>query len=745
MLPMLSFPCKWESMLLVFLILSAGPPSCVTAAEPDSLRWYAGDTHIHTAIHAVSSIAERVDEGLVGGLDWLAITRHKRSGAFWKADEVDSASVKYVPRIVPILGMEWDEPPQLGDEDVVILGVNPHAPIPDDSLQAIIDWANAEGGVFIFAHPSPFVFQNIHRWHGYTAFEGYSGPAWNAACEPGGAWDGLLNAGSRLFIVGGSDNHDQKALGQRVKTYVLARSNRPQDILDAIRAGRAYVSQRGLIRLDFRVNNRMMGEAVSLSQPDVVVTISAQAKVPLTRIRLIGDGRELWSATPNTPSFETQLHLLILSDIRYIRPIVETKDTKTMGNPVFLARSGEPVRAAAVPDTANALYHWHRLVDVGKSLAGTERAALTRLLAHPNPTARLYAAYALIERHDPQLMSILTSLAADSIPRVRAYATRMLAGRAGAEDLPFLRQLMRDQAPEVRLWAVRALERSGAPGTKTILIDMVDDPDGWVHFAAMEGLLDLAKQDSTVFDDLTARVRAGQLSAAEGFRWAGAVSRNTIITLLRERSAQGTISQKDLYLALEQLGASPAAAYQLISRRTSVPPVLDGLINDPAWRNEAVPLVQDDMADTRPSETRALVSYDDRAVYVAVVCSTAGIAPLDGRDVEYVTLAFDTNDNGSIDYSFEIDRDGRVFGWKDGVEDWPKPLSAKIAERKGRWSVEVAIPYTTLERGGPAANEVWGFNIGHGVRGRNARLTSWAPTLGQPSNARRYGKLVFGE
>ena len=198
--------------------------------------WYAGDTHVHTAIHAISSIDKRIEEARKGGLDWVAITRHKRSGAYWKAEEVDEAAARIGHKIRPVLGVEWDEPPELGREDIVILGVNKYAPIPQTQLQDIIDYANNEGGVFIFAHPSPFVFQNIHKWKEYTAFEGHSGGRWNPACEPAAAWDQMLIRGDRIFIVGG------------------------------IRAGRVYVSERDQSRITFQVNGGIMGETV---KPDM--------------------------------------------------------------------------------------------------------------------------------------------------------------------------------------------------------------------------------------------------------------------------------------------------------------------------------------------------------------------------------------------------------------------------------------------------------------------------------------------
>jgi hypothetical protein len=83
------------------------------------------------------------------------------------------------------------------------------------------------------------LFDNIHKWYGYTAFEGHSGGRWNPACETGAVWDQLLTRGEGMFIVGASDNHNQPYLGdQIVKTYVQAPSNHMGDIIVGIRAGR---------------------------------------------------------------------------------------------------------------------------------------------------------------------------------------------------------------------------------------------------------------------------------------------------------------------------------------------------------------------------------------------------------------------------------------------------------------------------------------------------------------------------
>ena len=58
-----------------------------------------------------------------------------------------------------------------------------------------------------------------------------------------------------------------------------------------------------------------------------------------------------------------------------------------------------------------------------------------------------------------------------------------------------LQSLLGDDDPRVRLWAVRTLERQ-PDISRSSLITMVNDEAFWVHFAAMEGLLDIAQQDS---------------------------------------------------------------------------------------------------------------------------------------------------------------------------------------------------------------------------------------------------------
>lgn len=715
-----------------------------TAHGQAAMRWYAGDTHVHTAIHAVSSIPKRVEEGIEGGLDWVAITRHVRSGALHKASEVDSAYSRYSPRIAPILGLEWDEPPDLGVEDIVILGVNRYAPIPGENLQDIIDYANREGGVFIFAHPSPYVFENIHKWRDYTAFEGHSGGRWNEACAPGAAWDRLLSDGISMFIVGASDNHNDPFLGDKiVKTYVLAGSNQPADIIAGMRAGRVYVSERNQIQLSFEVNRQQMGGVAPVEGGQVTVSIRAAARTAIRRVELIGNGQRLWSGQPGALQFEMDQTIPVAPTLRYLRLVVESTDATAMSNPVFLSHEGTNGKAVHTPTVEHPLAGARRLAASGTDARQDVQTLLNGWLKGSDPQKRMLGAYGLLDLALPDARPAVRMLAHDSTLAVRRYAARTLAGFAVPGDFDLIRRLIADPDEQVRLWGVRALEASRARKARVTLMDMLEDDAYWVHYAAMEALVDMARADTTLFDELARRVDAGKLGSAEPFRWASPKKRRAVVDRLQARYAK--TRTQPLYITLESLGASPAASIKTGVLAADVRPNIDGKLDDPIWttRPPDLSFQQDDLASGLSTGSRAWIARTADTMYVAVTCASVTATPPPGM-VEYVVIGFDTNHNGGIDYTFEIDRSGRVRGQKDGLTVWNAPILARVESLAQGWTAEIAIPFSSVEYAKPVAGQTWGFNVLQGVQGKNALLLAWSPTLGRVSDARRYGAITFG-
>ncbi|MBM3264938.1 MAG: CehA/McbA family metallohydrolase [candidate division Zixibacteria bacterium] len=702
--------------------------------------WCAGDTHVHTAIHAVSSISQRVEEARTGGLDWVAITRHVRSGILHKAAEVDSAYSRHYPTVAPLLGLEWDEPPELGGEDIVLLGVNRYAPVPDKTLQDIIDYANREDGVFIFAHPSSFVFDNLHKWKNYTAFEGYSGTRWNDACTPGGAWDRLLTNGGTLFIVGASDNHNDAFLGEKiVKTYVHAPSNRPTDIVAGIRAGRVYVAERDQIRMSFSVNGHDMGDRVSTQGGTVRIAISATGKSDIRRILLIGNGQILSTHFPESPRFFMEQTLSIPPTLRYLRVIAETADAKTMSNPVFLMQEGTNGKNETAPAAVHPLSPARRLAASAPDARQDVQALLTPWLDDPDPQKRMQAVYGMLDLGLPNARKSVRVLCADTTTVVRRYAARMLAGFAVPGDLALIRRLIADADAEIRLWGVRALETAGVRQGRSLLLDLLEDPAYWVHYAAMEALVEASSADPSVFDELERRVEAGKLGAAETFRWASPSRRQKIVGKFEARYLK--TPTEPLFATLAALFASPSLKVTSDVRR-ALSPMVDGRIDDTAWQAGNDLALTPDVPGSTASAGRARVAYVGDTLFVAVTCTAAPPMPYSDA-VEVVLIGLDTNRNGSIDYTFEIDRTGKVHGRKDGLTDWNAPIRVQTTPHSSGWVAEIAIPFSSVRYSIPVAGQTWGFNVFHGFRGVTRPAFAWSPTFGRLEDARRYGHLTF--
>lgn len=323
-------------LCIIFLI--------VRVFDSSAEQWYAGDAHIHIREHGASSIAERVDEGIYGHLDWLVITAHKRYGAFKGAEEVEKEHAEHFPAFSPLIGMEWDDMTAVGGGDVILFGVPPTNDLPV-TLQDAIDWTNHLGGVLLYAHPGDLVWEYCTTWQDAIGFEGFSGGRWMPEIEIGAEWDELLTIGERVFINGSSDNHGQKYLGDRiVKTYVWAPSTSERDIVQAFKRGRMYVSEKDRAQiLNFTVNGKMMGEEVTADGDSVRIELRMRSIDPLSRLTLVANKKAVWTWEPKERSYEyeAKLDLPITPDFCYLRLVVECvqwPDTtfRALSNPIFL-------------------------------------------------------------------------------------------------------------------------------------------------------------------------------------------------------------------------------------------------------------------------------------------------------------------------------------------------------------------------------------------------------------------------
>lgn len=225
--------------------------------------WYRGDLHLHTA-HSDGSCASQsgrrvpcplyrtLEAAAERGLDFVAVTEHNTTSHHEALAELQPAFDQLL--LIPgreittfqghanVFGTTAPLDFQLG---------GPRAP----ALHHILDQAEAAGALVSVNHPG-LPSGEACMGCGWTAPTGDPRIAAVEAVNGGNAvglafWEARLNEGRRVTAVGGSDNHDAALDPARAPavgvptTVVFAEALSQAAILDAIRAGHAFVDLAG--------------------------------------------------------------------------------------------------------------------------------------------------------------------------------------------------------------------------------------------------------------------------------------------------------------------------------------------------------------------------------------------------------------------------------------------------------------------------------------------------------------------
>ncbi len=130
------------------------------------------------------------------------------------------------------------------------------------------------------------------------------------ACCEGGYWQDALRKGSKMGVIGGSDDH--RGMNGRVDdsllypqkypgvTGVWARENTPAAIFEALMAKRTYAfmmgestgEMGGRMEIDFRINGHFMGEVITRPESrDLHIFYRVKADVAIRRVTLVKNCR----------------------------------------------------------------------------------------------------------------------------------------------------------------------------------------------------------------------------------------------------------------------------------------------------------------------------------------------------------------------------------------------------------------------------------------------------------------------
>jgi hypothetical protein len=171
--------------------------------------------------------------------------------------------------------------------------------------------------------------------------------------------------------------------------------------------------------------------------------------------------------------------------------------------------------------------------------------------------------------------------------------------------------------------------------------------------------------------------------------------------------------------------ATDVAAPHLAATRTEAPPIIDGNLDDAAWK-AAVPssafTQQTPFDGFGPSErTTIRVLYDDQALYFGFDCQQLH-SPIMGRltrrdhdsESDWVWIQIDSRRDGKNAVMFAVNvvgviADGTIHDQTVASFDWDENWEARTARRADGWSVEIRIPLRILRFDSGLPVQSWGM------------------------------------
>ncbi len=286
-----------------------------------------GDLHVHsTASDGTKNLYELGVMAKRKGLDFLALANHNNYSENYYLPHIDG--VTFIPAV------EWTH----YKGHINLYGVenpfdNSFIANSKEEMQALISNARSKGAVVSVNHPKcrfcPYlwndenVFDLVEIWNGPMRKSNKNAVDW---------WTEMLCNGRHLPAVGGSDFHKPlgfSKLGNPV-TGVYAESPDPEDILDAVKNGKAFIS-RGVnsIRLNLKYKNASMGDTVKYN-PSVFLTAESNAK---SVILVTNKGEKRIKMTNGKA--EIELPKVTFAYIKAVNGFGRLKTIAAISNPIY--------------------------------------------------------------------------------------------------------------------------------------------------------------------------------------------------------------------------------------------------------------------------------------------------------------------------------------------------------------------------------------------------------------------------
>lgn len=192
----------------------------------------------------------------------------------------------------------------------------------------------------------------------------------------------------------------------------------------------------------------------------------------------------------------------------------------------------------------------------------------------------------------------------------------------------------------------------------------------------------------------------------------------------------------------------PALPAILNVRSVSEAPVIDGSLNEPAWKTAAVlSNFSSSKGGRAVYDTVGLVSFDRKNLYFSFLCRDENLNALTENDFLELRLAF--NLSGLPCYVMRISPTGKVAMKKllaGGQEtDWTASNIRFALEREGKaWTAEVGIPFAALDILPPVSVQKVLLRITRCKSSGSAEQSYWSAGPGGYNSEKGFGEILLG-
>jgi len=221
-----------------------------------------------------------------------------------------------------------------------------------------------------------------------------------------------------------------------------------------------------------------------------------------------------------------------------------------------------------------------------------------------------------------------------------------------------------------------------------------------------------------------------------------------------------------IWLAVSQLAlgaggdwdwlSAEADSDTVVSIRAEEPIKVDGVLSEEAWQraDSANGFVRAESMRPAAEQTAVRVMHDEKTLYLGIVVGDMKIAAK-ARDRDKgtweddcVEIFLDPLRERRDRFHVIVSAAGSVFDAQLGDSAWLSELSVAVRRDEGRgWTVELAIPFASLEKKGVRRGEVWDLKLTREDYDRQGQttplLSSWRFAGKSFSDAGAFGRLVF--